>query len=107
MMRSAQRLRRKNMLRALFVLVLLASPALAGGGFTIDFDGTLYAIDCATSRTQKLGVVRAGGGDPLVLTDLGTGPRGALYGISDVALYAIDTKDPGKSRRIGDHGLVG
>lgn len=92
----------------LLVLAGAAAPPARAAGFTIDVDGTLYSIDCRASKAKKLGVVRSGGeGAPLVLTDLGTTPAGALYGVSDGSLYKIDVKDPGRSRKVGEHGLLG
>ncbi|MCY0725546.1 hypothetical protein OVW19_27805, partial [Klebsiella pneumoniae] len=78
-------------LLSIFALIALTLPALAApalaGGYAIALDGTLYSIDCGSARATPLGVVRAGGGAPLVLTDLGTAPAGAIYGLSETSLY--------------------
>lgn len=90
---------------ALALLAAVPVAALADG-YTIDVDGTLYTIDCKARKATKLGVVRGDdAASAITLTDLGTTPRNALYGVSGNALWAIDLEAPSRSQWVGEHGL--
>lgn len=97
---------RPSFLVLVLVLVLESVAKAGAGGYTNTLDGSLYLIDPRTSKSSRLGTIQHAG-QTLVLTDLGTTPRGRVYGIHEAALYEVNLKDPSKSRLVGAHDLSG
>lgn len=98
---------------SLMTLVLLAGVAAAGpledANYAVTQDGMLYAVRCDLGKSKTIGRISVPLGDGIseqpVFCDLAAFTPDVIYGITSTALYRIDPKKPGQSKRIGNHGL--
>ena len=74
--------------------------------YAVDDRGQLYRLRCDKAEVEAVGLIQVDGVTP-TLWDIAATPDGFVYGISSDDLYLINVTEPGKSRRIGRHGVRG